>query len=266
MMKKELVSVVKVALCMLFVLSLCLLGSCKKSEEPTPEVSKAPAPEHPAAAPAAPAAPAAVPEAAPVANVAVELVLPKPMFVGTPQDTKVANLEKPLGHARPPFLAPPGTKNLALGKPISGSDEEPIIGELDYITDGDMEAADGSYVELGPFVQHVTIDLEAANEIYGIFVWHYHKQARVYFDVVVQVADDPDFIENVQTVFNNDIDNTAGFGVGTDKHYSETNEGKLIDVIGKGVKGRYVRFYSNGNTSNDLNHYIEVAVFGKPAS
>jgi hypothetical protein len=24
--------------------------------------------------------------------------------------------------------------------------------------------------------------------------------------------------------------------------------------------------YSNGNTSNDLNHYIEVAVFGKPAS
>ena len=34
MMKKELGSVVKVALCMLFVLSLCLLPSCKKSEEP----------------------------------------------------------------------------------------------------------------------------------------------------------------------------------------------------------------------------------------
>jgi hypothetical protein len=153
-----------------------------------------------------------------------------------------------------------------LGKPVTSSDEEPIIGEIDYITDGDMEAADGSYVELGPFVQHVTIDLEAMNEIYAIVVWHYHKQARVYSDVVVQVADDPDFITNVQTVFNNDIDNSAGFGVGTDKHYMETNEGKLIYVLDKGIKARYVRLHSNGNTSNDLNHYIEVAVFGKPAN
>ena len=221
-------------------------------------------------APAAPAEPAAPGAAATTADagglVPVELELPKPMFVGTPQDTKVPNLEKPLGHARPPFLAPPGTKNVALGKPVSGSDEEPIIGEIDYITDGDMEAADGSYVELGPFVQHVTVDLEAEYDIYQIIVWHYHKQARVYFDVVVQVADDPDFITNVQTVFNNDIDNSAGFGVGTDKHYSETKEGKLIDVHSKGIKGRYVRCYSNGNTSNDLNHYFEIAVFGKPAS
>ena len=263
MMKKE---VVKIALCMLFVLSLCLLPSCKKgddagngdAEQPTsttttPETNENATPDDTATTAAG-------------GLVEIELVLPKPMFVGTPQDTKVANLEKPLGHARPPFLAPPGTTNVALGKPISGSDEEPIIGELDYITDGDMEAADGSYVELGPFLQHVTIDLEAAHEIYAIFVWHYHKMARVYFDVVVQVADDPDFVENVQTVFNNDIDNTAGLGVGTDMHYSETNEGKLIDVLNKGIKARYVRLYSQGNTSNDLNHYIEVAVFGKPAS
>jgi hypothetical protein len=196
----------------------------------------------------------------------VEIDLPKPMFVGTPQDTKVPNLEKPLGKARPPFFAPAGTKNVALGKPVASSDEEPIIGEIDYITDGDMEAADGSYVELGPFRQDITIDLEAKHEIYAILVWHYHKQARVYFDVVVQVADDADFITNVKTVFNNDIDNTAGLGVGEDKHYSETNEGKLIDVIAKNVKARYVRLYSNGNTSNDLNHYIEVAVYGKPVN
>ena len=130
------------------------------------------------------------------------------------------------------------------------------------ITDGDKEGADGSYVELGPFLQHVTIDLEAVHEIYAIVTWHYHKQARVYFDVVVQVADDPDFITNVTTLFNNDIDNSAGFGLGKDYHYTETNEGKLIDT--KGVRGRYVRLYSNGNTGNDLNHYIEVEVYGKP--
>jgi len=81
--------------------------------------------------------------------------------------------------------------------------------------------------------------------------------------VVAQVADDPDFITNVRTLFNNDIDNSAGLGVGKDMHYTETNEGKLIDA--KSIKARYVRLYSNGSTANDLNHYIEVEVFAKPA-
>ena len=44
-------------------------------------------------------------------------------------------------------------------------------------------------------------------------------------------------------------------------HYLEKNEGKLIDA--KGTRGRYVRLYSNGNTSDDMNHYIEVEVYGK---
>ncbi len=195
--------------------------------------------------------------------VPIDIELPKPMFVGTPQDTRVPNLEKPLGRDRPSFLAPEGTKNVAAGKPVSSSDEEPIIGEIEMITDGDKEAADGSYVELGPFVQHVTVDLGARYNMWAIVLWHYHKQARVYFDVVVQVADDADFITNVNTVFNNDIDNSAGMGIGKDKHFTETAEGKLIDA--KGVQGRYVRLYSNGNTSNDLNHYIEVEVYGIPA-
>lgn len=256
-MRKSMSSSVKVLVLAMFLMSLCLVCSCKKSEpgtteapskEPGKEAVKAPANE--AVKPAGDLEP-------------IELELPKPMFVGTPQDTKVENLEKPTGRPRPPFLAPKGTKNVADGKPVSSSDEEPIIGEIEMITDGDKEAADGSYVELGPFVQHVTIDLGAIHNIYAIVAWHYHKQARVYYDVVVQVADDADFITNVQPIFNNDIDNSAGLGVGKDKHYTETNEGKLIDA--KGVKGRYVRLYSNGNTSNDLNHYIEVAVYGRPA-
>ena len=195
--------------------------------------------------------------------VPLDIKLPKPMFIGTPQDTWVPNLEKPLGKLRPPFLAPAGTKNVALEKQVASSDEEPIIGEIEMITDGDKEAADGSYVELGPFLQHVTIDLEAEHNIYAIVIWHYHKQATVYFDVVVQVADDPDFITNVRTLFNNDIDNSTGFGLGKDMHYTETNEGKLIDA--KGVRARYIRLYSNGNTGNDLNHYIEVEAYGTPA-
>lgn len=192
----------------------------------------------------------------------IDIKLPEPMFEGTPQDFTVANLEKPLGKPRPPFLAPQGTKNVARGKPIKASDEQPVIGELEMITDGDKEAADGCFVELGPFVQHITIDLGSEHEIYAIVVWHYHKQARVYYDVVAQVCNDADFTENVTTLFNNDADNSAGLGVGKHMHYVETNEGKLIDA--KGVRGRYVRLYSNGNTSDDLNHYIEVEVYGKP--
>jgi len=194
-------------------------------------------------------------------RVALDIKLPKPMFVGTPQDYKVPNLEKPLGRDRPPFLAPVGTKNVALGKPVFSTDEDPFIGEIEMITDGDKEAADGSFVELGPFKQHVTIDLEAEYNIYAIVIWHYHKQAWVFFDVAVQVGDEPDFITNVKTLFNNDIDNSLGQGVGKHKHYTETSEGKLIDA--KGVQARYVRLHSNGSTGSDTNYYIEVEVYGK---
>jgi hypothetical protein len=280
MMKTNVESMVKTLLLAALAVALCFGPSCGKApdEESSQEQSSAPEASSPAqepqpevmAAPAeeTPEPPAEQPQASAAADakmVALDLELPKPMFVGTPQDLSVPNLEKPLGKPRPDFLAPEGTVNLAAGKAISGSDEEPIIGDLEMITDGDKEAADGSYVELGPFVQHVQIDLEQTSEIYAIVVWHYHKQPRVYFDVVVQVSDDPDFISGVTTVFNNDIDNSAGLGIGKDMHYVETSEGKLIDCLSQGSpKGRYVRLYSNGNTGNDLNHYIEVAVYGKP--
>jgi len=269
MMPKLLNSSLKPFVAMLLSVSLCFVSSCKKSTPEKPP-SKPPAQQSTAEprtqnAERPQTQEKATPSKETVGSgelVPIDIKLPKPMFVGTPQDTRVPNLEKPLGKPRPPFLAPVGTKNVAFGKKVSASDEEPIIGEIEYITDGDKEAADGSYVELAPFLQHVVIDLEAKYEIYAIVVWHYHKQACVYFDVVMQVASDRDFITNVKTVFNNDIDNSAGLGVGKDMHYTETNEGKLIDT--KGVQGRYVRLYSNGNNANDLNHYIEVEVYGKP--
>ena len=194
--------------------------------------------------------------------VPLEIDLPQAVFTGTKEAIRVGNLKKLDMGDRSPFLAPVGTTNVALGKPVTASDEEPIIGEIEMITDGDKEAADGSYVELAPFLQHVTIDLETQHEIFAVLVWHYHKQARAYLDVIVQTADDPDFITNVKTLFNNDIDNSAGLGVGTDMHYVETHKGELIDA--KGVTARYVRLYSNGNSNDDLNHYIEVEVYGRP--
>ena len=257
-------------------LCLCggLLSSCQKSgespqqpqkpqgEQPAPPAAEAvqPAPGQ-AAVPQEKVPAAAAEKAAGEQLVPLDIRLPKPMFVGTPTSIAVPNLEKPLGHPRPPFLVPAGTKNVALKKPVTGSDEEPIIGELAMVVDGDKEAAEGSFVELGPNQQYVMIDLKGQHTIFAILVWHYHKQAVIYHDVIVQVADDRDFITNVKTVFNNDIDNTSGKGVGKDMSYVETSEGKLIDA--KGIQGRYVRLYSRGNTANDLNHYIEVEVYGK---
>jgi hypothetical protein len=192
----------------------------------------------------------------------LDIKLPQPMFVGTKEPIRVSNLRKFSPEDQPPFLAPLGTTNVALGKPVFSSDAEPIIGAIEMITDGDKEAADGSYVELGPSMQHVTIDLEARHEIYAVVIWHYHKQPRAYFDVIVQTADDPGFTANTKTLFNNDTDNSAGLGVGADMHYVESYKGELIDA--KGIKARYVRLYSNGNSTDDLNHYIEVEVYGKP--
>ncbi|MFC1635763.1 hypothetical protein ACFL5Z_13070 [Planctomycetota bacterium] len=196
--------------------------------------------------------------------VPLEIRLPQAMFVGTEKPIRVSHLKKYSTEDRPPFLAPAGTTNVALGKPVTSSDEEPIIGEIEMITDGDKEGADGSYVELGPILQHVTIDLKTACEIFAIAVWHYHQQPQVYFDVIVQVADNIDFMTNVRTLFNNDTDNSTGFGAGRDMHYVESNKGELIDA--KGTKARYVRLYSNGNNNNDLSHYIEVEVYGRPLS
>jgi hypothetical protein len=190
--------------------------------------------------------------------------LPKPLFVGTPVPVKVPNLEPPRQGKRPDFMVPAGTINLAKGKTVTSSDSEPTIGDLSQITDGIKDGDEGNYVELGQGKQWVQVDLGQVAPIYAILVWHFHSQARVYRNVVVQVSDDPKFAANVQTVFNNDADNNLGLGVGKDPAYIETYEGRLIDA--KGVKGRYVRFYSQGNSTNENNHYIEVEVWGKPAA
>ena len=182
--------------------------------------------------------------------------LPDPLFVGTPVPITIPNLE-PETKKWPDFQVPAGTVNLAAGKKVTSSDSDPVVGTFDLVTDGDKAGDEGSWVELGQGKQWVQIDLEKDAAISAVVVWHFHAQARVYHDVVVQVSDDPAFGKDVTTIY----DNSAS---GKDRPYVETYLGKLIDA--KGVKGRYVRLSSNGNTTNKMNHYIEVEVFGKPAA
>jgi len=187
--------------------------------------------------------------------------LPPELIEGTPVAITVPRL---VGvPTEPPTLAvPEGTILLSRGKPVTSSDPIPLIGSLDLITDGEKDAGEGYYVELENGLQWVQIDLEQTAEIHAVWVWHYHSQRRAYHDVIIQISNDPGFKQGVTTVFNNDFDNSSGLGRGADNPYVESRFGLLVDA--RATPGRYVRLYSNGNTSDNTNHYIEVEVHGIP--
>jgi hypothetical protein len=191
------------------------------------------------------------------ADAPLKVEVPKPLFAGTPRPISLANLE-PANTKRPDIMVSSDVKLLSKGKKVTSSDSLPVIGELSFITDGDKTGIDGAYVELGPNTQWVQVDLGSTAKIAAVAVWHF--QARVYHDVVIQISDDAEFKKGVTTIFNTDDDNSSKLGKGSDKSYVETNNGRVLDA--KGANGRYVRLYSNGNTSDELNHYCEVEVFG----
>ena len=196
--------------------------------------------------------------------VPLDIKLPAPAFKGTPKDLQVGpNVEPVSDKPRAPMMVPPGLKNIAPGSKVTSSDKNVTAENLAKLTDGDKEASDQSIIFIHKGTQWIQMDFGSPQEIFAVVIWHAHNMAKVYHDVIVQVADDADFIDNVRTVFNNDSDNSSGLGVGTDREYFETYEGKLINA--KGVKARYIRFYSKGSTESALNEYTELEVFGRPA-
>jgi hypothetical protein len=199
-------------------------------------------------------------------EVPLPIKLPRPVFAGTASNLtaeQLAKIEKPSLRPRVVPLVPKGTVNIALHKKVTCS-SRPISGPLDKITDGDKEATEEAVVELKTKLQWVQVDLGATSPLFYVAVWHYHSEPVVFHSVVVQVSNDAQFIDGVTTLFNNDQENLSGLGIGKDREYFESSEGKLIDA--KGIKARYVRLYSNGSTYRDpLNRYTEVEVYGLPA-
>jgi hypothetical protein len=212
---------------------------------------------------AKPAAPAPAAPAAPTGpSVKIAPAMPQALFAGTPlpADNSIPNLDKP---GTPPVLSmdlPEGCSLISAKKPVTSSTASPFTGTLDLVTDGDKDGSDGYFVELDPGKQYVQIDLGESKEVWGLWMWHFHKAAFVYKGVVVQVSDDAE-CKTATTIYNNDYDNSVGLGVGKDNSYTETNNGRY--VAGKGTKGRYVRFWSNGRYLDEMNHYIEIEVYGK---
>ncbi len=196
--------------------------------------------------------------------VPLEIKLPAPAFKGTPKDIQLSSYVDPLSDKpRPPMMVPSGLKNLASGAKLSSSDANATPETLAKITDGDKEASDQSIIFLRKGTQYIQMDLGSPSELFAIVIWHAHNSAKVYHDVIVQLADDAAFTQNVRTIFNNDQDNSSKLGPGADREFFETNEGKLINA--KGEKAQFIRFYSKGSTESALNEYTEIEVYGRPA-
>ena len=190
-----------------------------------------------------------------------------PVYDCSPFQTKQKPCEPELLEA-PLIMVPEDTINLSKGKTVTSSDGMPVIGDLESITDGKKALDEGEQVELKEGLQWVQIDLGHECDINVIWVWRFfnvHQKTHkiAFHDVVVQVSNNEKFDGDVSTVFNNDTDNSAKLGKGSDKAYIETRFGKPI-VLGNPIKGRYVRLYSNGHDRQEVNTYVEVEVFGSP--
>ena len=190
------------------------------------------------------------------------LNLPAHTLKGTPEDLPVGpNIETVSDKPPTPLQVPKGVKNVAAGKPVTSS-VAPFLGELSQITDGKMEASDEDAVEFKKGVQWVQVDLGEPFAIHAIAMWHDHRYVQAMHDVVLQVSDDPEFKSGVTTLFNNDVDNSSGLGVGTDREYFELQFGRV--VAGTGVKARYGRGYTKGGSLSALNCWQEIQVYALP--
>ncbi len=166
------------------------------------------------------------------------------------------------GEKRKPFMVVDGLENLAMFKPVT-LNEEPTVGEVEQITDGLMTSDEFDFVE-GP--EWVQVDLEESASIHAVVVWHFHKSVVIYNDIIVHISDDADFSQNIRTLFNNDHDNSAGMGKGSDTAYISTGWGEIVDARDEDLtpaKARYIRVYTGKSTDGLSPRYVEVAVYGK---
>ncbi|MFD0710531.1 discoidin domain-containing protein [Paenibacillus sp. GCM10027626] len=147
-------------------------------------------------------------------------------------------------------IATAASTNVAAGKlPICSG----AINGASYTTDGDTSTT--HYTSVATGVTWIQIDFGASYDIDKVNLWHYYGDGRTFHDVIVQLSNDASFAAK-STVFNNDTDNSAGQGAGSDAEYAETSSGKTIAF--PAVNARYIRLYTNGSTSNAYGYYVEV--------
>ena len=145
--------------------------------------------------------------------------------------------------------------NLALDKSLTSSAS---LTNAIFTTDGYLDN-NANYTNVGAIgAQWIQIDLGVSNDLTQVKLWHYFADGRTYRDVIVQLSNDATFATKT-TVFNNDADNSAGQGIGSDAEYAESSMGKNITF--SAINARYVRLWTNGSSLNTGNQYMEVEVY-----
>lgn len=159
-----------------------------------------------------------------------------------------------------------GRKNVAFKLSDSRITFSKNVGNVNRITDGDKSGpfANQDGPNGGPASpQWIQLDLGQKYRLDQVKVWHFIPFDRTYYDVIIQLSNDPTFPASATTtVFNNDADNTAGQGAGTDALYPDNANGKTVNF--PLTTARYVRLWANGNENNPSQHYAEVEVYGSP--
>jgi len=197
--------------------------------------------------------------------VPLPLELPKPAFTGTPKDMQLSDFTDPFPDPkkpRPAFLAPAGVTNVARGAKVTSSDTKASADTLAKLVDGEKEGENDHIALLRKGTQWTQVELPDEKEIYAIVIWNGHNEKKVYHDFIVQLSSDAAFSSAVITVYNNDRDGSSGQGIGTDREFFESWEGRLIPVGGK--KAKYVRYYTKGSTEGALNERTEIEIYAKP--
>ena len=85
-------------------------------------------------------------------KVPLKTEMPEEVLAGTPPEVLAMlfpGLEKPPEGKPPVFLVPKGTVNLALKKKVTSSDTNPILGKIEFVTDGNKEGSEQGFVESG---------------------------------------------------------------------------------------------------------------------
>jgi parallel beta-helix repeat protein len=187
--------------------------------------------------------------------------------VGAPNED-ILHIQRPsgAGYDMGAYEYPAGTStggvNRALNKTHTTNGTLTGTTLVSYATDGDhSNTANYTSYDAKTGGVYIQIDLGASYNLNKVNLWHYYGDTRAYHDVIVQLSNDSTFATKT-TVFNNDTDNSSSQGTGTDAEYTETSAGKTITF--PAVNARYVRLWTNGNTLNGFNNYVEVEVWDTP--